>query len=115
METDGKKIREMFFVLLTSLMIVGLLTTLKIGGVSSKQAPLLFIAAVIGTILYLDEKSHNFLEWIIASSLAFITFPLVYEVRTFSTLVVLALLFSIMIAMPSLLIRIRARLFSSQI
>ncbi len=115
METDEKKIREMFFVLLTSLMIAGLLTTLKIGGVSSKQAPLLFIGAVIGTILYLDEKNHNFVEWIIAGSLAFVIFPLIYEITTFSTLAVLALLFSIMIAMPSLLIRIRARLFSSQI
>lgn len=111
---EQKEIRGIFFVLITGLMLALTIGFAKIGALSLRQSPLLFMGAVLGVIVYINEEQHDTAGWVFAAVFGLALLPIIYERVAFGLFGVLALLLTVMVAAVPVLIRIHRRLFSVQ-
>ncbi|MBS3067283.1 hypothetical protein J4450_01155 [Candidatus Micrarchaeota archaeon] len=112
---NTQEMRKIFFVITTTIGLAVLLAVLKFRGIEMKQAPLLFVGALLGLIIYMQEKEHNIIAWLLAGFLGFLVFPITYENRNLSQLAIFALIFTIFVLMPPILIKLRERIFTETV
>lgn len=109
---ETKEMRKIFFVVTTTIGLAVLLAVLKFRGLEMKQAPLLFVGALLGLIIYMGEKEHNVMAWLLAGFLGFLVFPIINENRNLSQFAVFGLMFTIFVLAPPILVKLRERIFT---
>lgn len=109
---EDRELREIVFLLVTSLLLTTIIGSVGLGGLALKQVPLLFIGALTGIILYAGEKEHEPAKWIGAAIFGSVLIPLTNETIALNMLGVVAFLFATIIAILPILIKIRERIFN---
>ena len=111
------EIKKITFVLFTCLILAVAISTIKIGGLTIRQTPILFVGALIGLLLYIGHEAHEeegvAIRWLLGAVIAFLEVFLVYENFSLTKNTWLALFFALMLAAPPALLSIRKRLFVS--
>ena len=112
---DPRDIRRIFFALFTGTLLLLAMAALKIL-ITFKLVPLLFCGLVIGLLLIM-HKGTDYMDsglYVVAASvLGFGTTILIYERTTLDSQLYVALFFSIALATPILLIKLREKLFGT--